>query len=344
MSAAELPDQEIGTAHPSTCGRFIGHLAAETELAHALAQQRLHHAWLLQGPRGVGKATLAYRFAAALLGARLGGERPLDAVEGDPVARRVSHLVHPDLFRLTRTAGDTGKLRRDIVVDDVRALQRFFTLHPVEGGRRVVLLDCADELNRNAANALLKMLEEPPRGAVLLLICHSLGAVLPTLRSRCVRVTLQRLSDAETAQIVQLQHGEAPSAEVLALGQGRPGRAFQLLQSDAARLLPDCERALQAAAGGSSLAFAELASNEPERLSRVLDIVQHLLHQAAAPPKNAAPPPWSVGRPAEAWAEAWMELGRLREQAEALRLDATHALVRIGLMLDPAWRRRQANS
>lgn len=345
MSEVELPDQDAGTAHPSTCATFIGHDAAEHELARALAENRVHHAWLFHGPRGVGKATLAYRFARALLGARLGGVRPLDTVEEDPIARRVAHGVHPDLFRLVRTVGDRGKLRREIVVDDVRALQRFFSLHALEGGRRVVLLDCADELNRNAANALLKMLEEPPRGAVLLLICHSLGAVLPTLRSRCLRVSFQRLTEAETAEVVQTQRaGEAPHPAVLRLAQGRPGRAFQLLQGDAAGLLPECERALQAAAGGSSLAFAGLIAGGADKLPRVLDIVQHLLQRAAAPQRDEPPPAWSTQHSPEAWAEAWLELSRLRDQAQALNIDPAHALLRIGAMLDLAARRRQASS
>lgn len=342
MSEAELPDQEPGALHPMAAPAMLGHLEAETALALALEQGRVHHAWLLHGPRGVGKATLTYRFASALLGAHRSGPRPLDAPAEDGVARRVRLGIHPDLLRLTRALGDRGKLRREIVVDDVRALQRFLTLHPLEGGRRVVVIDCVDELNRSAANALLKLLEEPPAGAVLLLICHALGSILPTLRSRCRRLSLQRLSDADTAHIVSSQTGAPPEPTVLALAQGRPGRAFQLLQGGASELLGACEAAVREAAQGSPLAFAGLMSSQPERLARVLDLVQHLLREAAAPTAGAAAPAWIRERPPEVWAEAWIELARLREQAHTYNFDPAHALTRIGAALDPNARRRHA--
>ncbi len=152
----------------------------------------MHHAWLITGAPGVGKATLAYRFARRLLA----GVQPGDTLAVDPaspVFRRVAVGSHADLLTVEREWDDKkSRLRGEIVVDDARAISAFLRLTPAEGGWRVVVIDGAEHMNRNAANAVLKMLEEPPPRAVLLLTCAAPGRLLPTIRSRCRRLALTR--------------------------------------------------------------------------------------------------------------------------------------------------------
>ena len=164
---------------------------------------RLHHGWLLTGPQGVGKATLAWRIARFLLATPpaedgLFGSPPppqtLDIDPEHPVSHRIQALAEPGLAPITRSYDDKGKLRSQIVVDDIRKLNRFFGLSATDGGRRVVIVDAADDMNVSAANALLKMLEEPPARTTILLISHQPSRLLPTIRSRCRTLRLGPLS------------------------------------------------------------------------------------------------------------------------------------------------------
>src|SRR5258708_4505952 len=182
--------------------RLLGHEAAEKTMLAAYRSGRLHHAWLLAGPRGIGKATLAWRFARFLLsgegegGLFGGGPESLD-LAADALGRAlVDARSHPDLFHLRRTLNpDTGRMRAEIAVDDVRELGAFMHMTPAMGKWRVAIVDAADEMNRNSANAVLKILEEPPPNAVLLMVAHMPGRLLPTIRSRCRRLALQPLAD-----------------------------------------------------------------------------------------------------------------------------------------------------
>src|SRR5215813_4967550 len=180
---------------------FVGHPLAEQALLRAWRSSRLHHAWLLTGPRGIGKATLAFRFTRYVLA---GGERGLFAEGPDtlevpptaPVFRQVASGGHPDLLTIERGYDEKrDRYRTEIVVDDVRELGGFLHLKAAAGGWRVVVIDSVDELNRNAANALLKVLEEPPARALILLVSHAPGRLLPTIRSRCRRLTLGPLDE-----------------------------------------------------------------------------------------------------------------------------------------------------
>ncbi|MCA8885921.1 MAG: DNA polymerase III subunit delta', partial [Hyphomonadaceae bacterium] len=221
--AAEL-DKEPSAPHPRESFSFVGHEAEEEALAEGLHGGRMHHAWLLAGPKGLGKATLAYRVARVALGAKRVGPRALDVDPDDPIARRVMALSHPDLFVLRRGLSDRGKPRREIAVDDARELAHFFSLAPSEGGMRVAIVDAVDDLNRNAANAILKTLEEPPARSILMLICHAPGAILPTIRSRCRRVVLRPPSDRAALEWL-LEHGDVGREEAglaLAAAGGEP--------------------------------------------------------------------------------------------------------------------------
>lgn len=318
-------DRAPNTPHPRATFSFFGHQGEEQALADALGSGRMHHAWLLTGPKGLGKATLAYRFARAALGARHIGQRPLDADPEHVVARRIAALSHPDLFVLRRGINDRGKPRREITVDEARDLGVFFSLAPSEGGMRVAIIDAVDDLNRNAANALLKTLEEPPARSVLLLVCHAPGAALATIRSRCRRLALRPLGEEDVRAALG---GEADEA-LVALAKGRPGRAIALKAQgvDAAAL--KLERAGGAVARGEAgavlSALYDKMSGEPfERLAGVLELAGEWSRAAG------------VEEGGEHWAEAWSAMEMLRQEAEGLDMDPRHALARAVGILDRA--------
>jgi DNA polymerase-3 subunit delta' len=224
---------------PWSHGRLTGHGEAEAALLQAWQSGRLPHAWLIAGPRGIGKATLAYRFARFLFdregaGAGLFAETPADL----SVAPEASafHLVanrsHPGLKVLERTENPrSGQLRSEIVVDQVRELAGFYGMTRAGGGWRVTIVDGADEMNANAANAILKTLEEPPERGVILLLAHAAGRLLPTIRSRCRKLNLRPLSVDQVAAVVAEARPDLAGDELAALAalaEGSPGRALAL--------------------------------------------------------------------------------------------------------------------
>ncbi|MBU1287758.1 MAG: DNA polymerase III subunit delta' [Alphaproteobacteria bacterium] len=204
---------------------LIGHGDAEAAFLAANESGKLHHAWLIEGPAGIGKSRLAMRLAAYMLGARGPGDTPLDAQPADPVMQAYLAGGHPDQRTVQIELNDKGKPRQDITVDQIRDLNHFFTLRPAMGGWRVGIIDALDELNRNGANALLKTLEEPPASSIMFLINHGSKPILPTIRSRCRILRLKRLTDEDTADVLKLV--EAPK-ESLGLARGRPGLGIRL--------------------------------------------------------------------------------------------------------------------
>ena len=221
-----------------------GHADAERALLEAYRGRRFHHAWLIAGPAGIGKATLAYRMARFVLAhpdPRTPAVQRATSLHVDtdhPVARRIAAQAHGDLLVLERTVNEkTNKLRQDIQVDDVRRTVTFFGSTAGEGGWRVAIVDAVDELNREGANALLKILEEPPRRAVLLLVSHSAARVLPTIRSRCRLLALRPLLAAEVAQAAATAIGEdAEAANIKAAAAAADGsvrRALAMLDGEA---------------------------------------------------------------------------------------------------------------
>ena len=323
--AAPETDKELGAPHPRETYGFVGHDTQELALAAALEGGRMHHAWLLAGPKGLGKATLAYRFARVALGAPRIGPRPPDVDPEGFVTRRIAALSHPDLFILRRGLNDRGKPRREITVDDARELGHFFSLAPSEGGMRVAIIDTVDDLNRNAANAILKTLEEPPARSVLLLVCHAPGAALATIRSRCRRLALRPIADSS----VRAAMGDRADEALVALAKGRPGRAIAFAGQglDASTIRADRigDAVVRGEAAPVMNALYDKLSGEPfERLAVVLELAGEWSRAAAL----------AQGR--EAWAEAWSSLETLRGEAEGLDMDPRHALARAISVLDRA--------
>lgn len=235
------PDQAPGAPHPRETQRLFGQDAAEAAFLSAYTSGRLHHGWLLTGPRGVGKATLAWRIARFLLATPsaqddgLFGAPPppttLDIDPDHPVSHRMLAGGEPGLVSITRSVNEkTNRMRDQIVVDDIRRLGHFFGLSAADGGHRVVIVDAADEMNVNAANALLKMLEEPPVRTTLLLISHQPSGLLPTIRSRCRTLRLGPLDPADMqAALAQTGTPTPDNPEYLAaLAAGSVGGALRL--------------------------------------------------------------------------------------------------------------------
>src|SRR5436305_3181142 len=226
--AAAEEQEDGGAPAPRANPDLFGHEAAETALSRLFGQHRLPHALLLTGPRGIGKATLAFRLARFVLARSTGELEPglFGDVAGEGLAvppdsgvfRRVASGGHADLLTVERAYDPRRRrLRGEIVVDDVRAIASFLRLTPAEGGWRVVIVDGADEMNRNAANSLLKILEEPPRRAVLLLVAHSPGRLLPTIRSRCRRFPLTPLPPTTVRRLRARYRPDLPAPQAAVL-------------------------------------------------------------------------------------------------------------------------------
>jgi DNA polymerase-3 subunit delta' len=237
----------IEPRHPRETTVLFGHGEAEQALLEAYRGGRLPHAWLIGGPPGIGKATLAYRMARFVLAypdpqaPPVRNATSLDVGAEHPVTRRITAQAQGDLLVLERTINEkTGNLRQDIQVDDVRRTVPFFGSTAGEGGWRVTVVDAVDELNPAGANALLKVLEEPPRRALLLLVSHSTARVLPTIRSRCRLLALRPLAQDDVARAaaaaVAAQPDEPNISAAAAAAEGSVGRALALLDGDALAL------------------------------------------------------------------------------------------------------------
>ena len=310
-----------GSARP-----LLGQAEAERTLARAWQSSRLHHAWLLTGPSGIGKATLALRFATAILAGT------------DPqAARRVVAGTHADLLVVARAMDEKRqRLRAEIVLDDVRPIGAFLHRTAAEGGWRVVIVDDAEHLNRHAANALLKLLEEPPGRALLLLVCSAPGRLLPTLRSRCRSLRLLPLDDATMhAALAQLLPAltEAERQILVDLSEGSPGRALALAADDGVALSGLVRDVLSQHRQRPALWPYELADTVLRRdsgFSTFIGLLSATISttiRSAVRRGGAADAPLLHSRSPDAWAGICEELVRLRGETESLNLDKRQALL-----------------
>ena len=319
---------EVELVHPRETRPLEGVEAPTADFLVAMTRGRLHHAWLLCGPKGAGKASFAYAAARRLLGAEPDpSASPLASRPDDPVSRMVAAQSHPDLFTLEVGVGDGGTARKSIPVDEARRLAGFFAKSPAIARCRVAIVDAADDLNLNAANAILKTLEEPTGQGVLFLVSHAPGRLLATLRSRCRRLAFAPWPSAELeAFIVRRCGATADEARRLAeLARGSPGRALDLAAAGALELdrqagdwlarLPEIDApALQALADGFR------GGEGPRRFALVMERLGDRLRDAAA--EAAAQGRLDTGR---RWSEAWSRLDALPAQVEALNLDRADA-------------------
>lgn len=365
------PDCLEGAPHPREAAQLFGHEQAENILRDSIDSGRLHHAWLICGARGLGKATLAWRIARFLLAAPQAAEgalleaphtsaptsaHSLDIPEQHPVARRMRARAEPRLFVLRRglNAAGTG-LSNDIRVDEVRKMKAFFALSSADGGQRVAIIDAADELNTGAANALLKLLEEPPPAVTFLLIAHQPHRLLPTIRSRCRVLRLARLAPDALAQALRAA-GLAPTeheAQTLEqLADGSVGAAFELVQAGGAALYRDLVTLFAAAPGidrHKALALAESCAgkNGAQRFDLTVTLLDIFLARLArfgatniAPPE-AAPTEHAVMRrlapsqdAARRWADLAQTLAARARRGKAVNLDPAALVMDSLLQID----------
>ncbi|QOL82637.1 DNA polymerase III subunit delta' [Pseudooceanicola spongiae] len=372
MSDDTLPEPDVvdGAPHPRDTLRLIGQQGAEQEFLEAYNSERLHHGWMITGPRGSGKATLAWSIARFLLATPLpiaGGmfgelehaphADTLDIAPDHPLRRRMAAGSEQGLFVLRRGYNDkTKRLKDQITVDEARKLKGFFSLSSADGGRRVVIVDAADELNTSAANALLKLLEEPPARTTLLLVTHQPSGLLPTIRSRCRVLRLKPLEPDQMQQALD-QAGvqtDAPD-QMAALAEGSVGAAVRLANLNGLALyaewiailgsLPRLDRTrAQALAEAAAMRGAE------ERRALMVALLDQALARLAKTGATGQPPLPEAAKgeaevlmrlapdPASArlWAAQAQEIGARLRHGLAVNLDPA------ALILDTVFRLQKA--
>jgi DNA polymerase-3 subunit delta' len=355
----EEPDRLEGFSSPREVDRLFGHDAALAEFGDALQSGRLHHAWLLVGPEGVGKATLAYRLAREVLARGEEGAPQAPIAADHPVFRKVAGLGHPNLLLIRRSWNDkTKRYSQYIGVDEVRRLRNFLGHSAGETGWRVVVVDRADDLNQNAANALLKALEEPPPRTLFLLVATAEGRIPVTIRSRCrtLRVTAlghEELEGAVRAAIERDEHEvDAETLSVaLELSQGSVRRALELATGEGIALHHDILATfarLPELDGPAAHKLAERLGgfgSDSERLELFLSLLLGLMERLI---REAATGEGAIGEERELaarllspatlphWVEAWEAIGRAKADAASLNLD------RSLLVLETLYRLQQA--
>lgn len=329
MSADEADIDEA--APPRVTDKLFGHGGAEGALLAAYRSGRVPHAFMLIGQKGIGKATLAYRLARFVLAhpdptaASVHAATSLAVDREHPVARRVAAQAHGDLLVLERTPNEKGVLRQQIAVDDVRRTISFFGATAGEGGWRIAIVDAVDELNRAGANALLKVLEEPPERALLLLVCHSASRVLPTLRSRCSVLAMRPLAQSDVARALAASVGSAendPQIEAAAAAaDGSVARALAFLDEDALalrqRALEELERLPSVNANALHALGDALVGTDPRPLGAFVDTVNAWLSRSL---DDHGAVKGGLAR-LERLAEAWERINAAARDAEVYNLD-----------------------
>ena len=380
---------------PHRARHLVGHADAIAGLAQALRSGRMPHAWMLCGPQGIGKATLAFQVARFLLAnpdaARHAQDRPRsgDDVNDErslpdrapekawpgrfecsadaPAARKIAAGAHPDLLTIerppikadeTKSADEDRRKTAEIPVDTARRIPPFLHRTPAEGGWRIVIVDEADRLNRNAANAILKVIEEPPRQALIFLICNRPGAMLPTIRSRCRRLML---TPPETDAVVDLLTGsgivtDRRQAGILArLAEGSPGKAIELHEGDAVGLFETLTKIL----GQGARLDIQAATAVADRISRPTaeaayrafqsltgHIVSGVLRAAATGRADGAILEHEdaiiaagIRSGLDPWLEVWDKINHLFASADRVHLDRRQIAINVVMLLDDTLRR-----
>jgi DNA polymerase-3 subunit delta' len=327
------PDALEGVPLPRQTRQLFGQGAAEQLLLDAFRSGRMHHAWLVTGPRGIGKASFAFRAARflfdnpdpALPGAATAED--LRVADDSPAARRIAAGVHPNLLHLQREYDEkNNRYRTELSVETVRRLIPFLGSTAGEGTWRIVIVDTADEMNRSAANALLKALEEPPRRTIFFLVSETPGRLPGTIRSRSRVLRLRPLEAGDLERALDAAGVKLPAGEegaaILALAEGSPRRAVELIQQDGLalhRLL--CE----AVSRGDPASMHRLAERAEDARSgafgQFLDLLVDYLHRRVRgrpEPGRSAPPP---ALPLATWAALWEKAARSSREVEIYNLD-----------------------
>lgn len=294
---------------PIQNSELFGHEATEAQLLRLITQQKLPHALLLSGQEGIGKATLAYRLARYLLTGATPPEPVMGLFGAEPVEenlrtdmeqaaiRRMVAGSHGDLLVVQPVADDKRKTSADtIFIEQVREVVDFMRQTPSESAWRVVIIDPAEAMNIAAANALLKVLEEPPVQALLILVTHQPGKLLPTIRSRCRKITLRTPDEASIARVFEQQNQAIPAEslhQLLILAQGSAGKALHYHAQNAVVVYKDILEVLANPTPKASIALATQAAKSGAEQWQVtqalfMQAIYRISLYAAAPERFAA--------------------------------------------------------
>ena len=346
IEATPEADRLDDAPHPRQTQVLHGHDWAEKQMAASFATGRMHHGWLIAGPAGIGKATLAYRLARHILakpGERAPGGQSLEIAPETTAARQVLALSHPGLLLIRRPWDAKGKrFTATIPVDEVRRIRSFVTHTAAGGAFRVVIVDTADELNTNAANALLKSLEEPPPATIFLLVTSEPGRLLPTVRSRCRTIDLRPLSETDlkraAMKALETSDREPPGASdwvrLIGLSDGSVRRLLLLWLSDGLKMQERLDKLFQGLPAidwglvhtlGDELGSAAASQRFETFFELLLQLLARMIRARA---RNSTSGPEGIlaarlipeARLAT-WAELWETVVREKGDALALNLD-----------------------
>ncbi|WP_338662724.1 DNA polymerase III subunit delta' [Pararoseomonas sp. SCSIO 73927] len=321
---------------PRSNPALFGHDHAALALRDSALSGRMHHGWMLTGPQGVGKATLAWRYARWMLaGMPEAAGGPLFVPPADPLFARVAAGAHADLRSLSPNTGEKGK-KVLIRVEEVRELTRFLAMTPAEGGWRVVVVEDMEAMNEQAQNALLKTLEEPPPRAVLVLTASAPDRLLPTIRSRVRRLDLFPLADAAMDTVLSRWLPDMSGDDRAALARlaaGSPGRALSLAEGEGLAMAREVEGFLARLPRPEARELHALADRLTSKrdggafttfFNLLRDAIAGALRRAA---RGEGAAPWLAGRGLAEWAGLWDMLGRLADETETLNLDRRQAVL-----------------
>lgn len=366
---------------PRNTIELVGHEHAEQLFLDAFNAEKIHHAWMITGPKGIGKATLAYKMARFLLnnppeddqGPGLFGDvlekAALTSLETD-LESQANHLVNagsnPDLMITERTEDPkTGKMRSNILVDDVRKINQFFHKTSSDGGWRVAIVDTADEMNRNAANAILKILEEPPKNSILIILAHAPGRLLPTIKSRCRMLPLKPLKSQTVKEILQKNYPDKEENIIdgyVALSNCSPGYAISLIEHQGLKvyreilgllstmpninvpLMHDFAGAITTKKSGDTfLLFSEMLS---QFISRMVRHVSYLNTGHTHNIKEALTEEFKLMEelgeiiPLDQWAGLWEKISEKMKVTDQLNMDRKQTVIDILNMINSALKTR----
>ncbi len=331
-----IADRIEAIPDPSQCEFLLGHDEALSQLFDGYRSGRMHHAWLLSGPRGIGKASLAVMFAKFLFSnpQRDNIARSFDPDTITPEAhRQVAQGAHPQLLHLTRPWDQKGKrFKSQLSVEEIRRTQSFYGMTAGAGGWRVTIVDSIDDMNASAANALLKILEEPPRKSLFFVLSHATGRPLATIKSRCQQLPLQPLADHHIAEILgrfKIQASDADRQKAIQLSQGSVRRTIQLLESSMMKDYGIFETLMSRSATGDGNDWSA-AHKIAENLSRRgQEDAFHLFEDLVTGWIGDQVRKNQQSRPSElaGWADVWDKAIRSSKLADAFNLDKKQVIL-----------------
>jgi DNA polymerase III subunit delta' len=334
LEPVDIPEVDALTGYPLPHERnhLVGHRQTERALLDAYRSERLHHAWILGGPKGTGKATLAFRFAQFVIanpdrfGAEVANAQDLSVSAEHPVVRQIKAGGHPNILHLRRPWDEKGKrFKADLPVDEVRRTVSFFGTTASAKAWRICIVDAADDMNNSSANALLKILEEPPKRCLFLVLSHTPGRLLPTIRSRCRRLDMAPLSVEEIASglremAADTVPGDADLQEIARTADGSLRSAITLLSGDGLAIAKGMRKLAENAAevdlaAVHALANVVAARGQSDNWESFQHIAQLWLHEQVR-----IQLPNGVGQ-ANELVKVWDKTNRAIRDSDALNLD-----------------------